>query len=115
MTSLCTTRPSENNVQPSTVDDDDRAVCSTAGWWQAAYCRGADPDIFFPLPGDQAGIELALRICESCPVQVPCRRYALGRRERYGIWGGLTEESRELIMRMRPAVRPTRLDLREAG
>jgi WhiB family redox-sensing transcriptional regulator len=69
------------------------------GWWQAACCRGVDTDTFFPLPGDQVGIRQALRICESCPVRVPCRQYALGRRERYGIWGGLTEETREMIMR----------------
>jgi WhiB family redox-sensing transcriptional regulator len=95
MTSPCSTRPSGHDVQPSTVDRDDRAACSTAGWWQAAYCRGADTDIFFPLPGD-------LRFCQSCPVQNPCRQYALGRRERYGIWGGQTEEARELIIRRGP-------------
>ena len=79
---------------------------STADWWQAAYCRGVDIDTFFPLPGDQVGIRQALQICRSCPVQGPCRRYALGRRERYGIWGGLTEEAREMIMRMGPVVPP---------
>jgi hypothetical protein len=105
MTPPCATRPNEHRVQPLTADDVARAVCSTAGWWQAAYCRGADTDIFYPLPGDQAGIQRALRICESCPVRIPCRRYALDRRERYGIWGGLTEETRELMVRMGPVVR----------
>jgi WhiB family redox-sensing transcriptional regulator len=102
MTSPCATRPSDRDVQPSTADRDDRAAYSTRGWWQAAYCRGADTDIFFPLPGDLAGIQRALRICQSCPVQNPCRQYALGRRERYGIWGGQTEETRELIIRGGP-------------
>ncbi|MFG2557104.1 WhiB family transcriptional regulator [Streptomyces sp. NPDC048581] len=102
MTSPCTSRPDEQGVQPTVADDDDRAVCSTAGWWQAAYCRGADTETFFPLPGDQATIQRALAICESCPVRSPCRRYALSRRERHGIWGGLTEQTRELLIRMGP-------------
>lgn len=102
MTSPCTSRPDEHGVQPTAPDDDGRAACSTAGWWQAANCRGADTEAFFPPPGDQSGIQRALAICESCPVRIPCRRYALGHRERHGIWGGLTEETRELLIRMGP-------------
>lgn len=102
MTSPCTPRPDEHGVQPTAADDEDRAVRSTAGWWQAASCRGADTETFFPLPGDQSGVQRALAICELCPVRVPCRRYALGHRERHGIWGGLTEETRELLIHMGP-------------
>ncbi|MER5435532.1 WhiB family transcriptional regulator [Streptomyces sp. NPDC002588] len=109
MTAPCTPRPDEHAVRP-TAADDDRAVCSTAGWWQAACCRGADTETFFPLPGDQATVQRALAICESCPVRIPCRRYALGSRERHGIWGGLTEETRELLIRMGP---PLTLDVPE--
>jgi WhiB family redox-sensing transcriptional regulator len=57
---------------------------------------------FFPAPGDLATVRRALMICDECPVRIPCRRYALDNRERYGIWGGLTEETRETLIRLGP-------------
>jgi WhiB family redox-sensing transcriptional regulator len=71
-------------------------------WWSAAHCRGLDVDTFFPLPNDQATTQRALSICGLCPVQIPCRRYALSHGEQYGIWGGLTEATRQAIMRGAP-------------
>jgi Transcription factor WhiB len=50
-------------------------------------CRGADPDLFFPLPGESA--EPAKAICAVCPVRAVCLALARGRGERYGIWGGV--------------------------
>ncbi|MFJ5303194.1 WhiB family transcriptional regulator [Streptomyces sp. NPDC088350] len=79
---------------------------SAAGWWSAASCRGADIDTFFPSPGDLATVQRALTICDRCPVRISCRRYALDHRERHGIWGGLTEETRETLLRIGP---PSRL------
>ncbi|MFJ9902416.1 WhiB family transcriptional regulator [Streptomyces sp. NPDC101152] len=69
---------------------------------RAAACRGADVETFFPAPGDVAAVRRALMICDRCPVRIPCRRYALDHRERYGIWGGLTEETRETLLRIGP-------------
>jgi WhiB family redox-sensing transcriptional regulator len=70
--------------------------------WPAAACRGADIETFFPSPGDLATVRRALMICDRCPVRIPCRRYALDHRERHGIWGGLTEETRETLIRIGP-------------
>ncbi|MFC8430112.1 WhiB family transcriptional regulator [Streptomyces sp. NPDC057253] len=67
-----------------------------------AACRGTDTATFFPAPGDLATVRRALLICGRCPVLIPCRRYALDHRERYGIWGGLTEETRETLLRIGP-------------
>ena len=72
---------------------------SAVGWWKRAHCRGADIENFFPLPNDQDTIERALEMCGQCPVRNPCRRYAISHSERYGIWGGLTEATREALMR----------------
>lgn len=69
---------------------------------RAAACRGADTETFFPAPGDLATVRRALMICGRCPVRIPCRRYALDHGERYGIWGGLTEETRETLLRIGP-------------
>ena len=71
-------------------------------WRDAASCRGICVETFYPLPNDQVTTQRALTICSLCPVRTPCRRYALSRKERYGIWGGLTEQTREAIMRRSP-------------
>ena len=75
-------------------------VSPAVGGWPAAACRGADMKTFFPAPGDLATVRRALRICDRCPVRIPCRRYALDNRELFGIWGGLTEETRETLLRI---------------
>ena len=59
-------------------------------------CRCRD---IFSLPNERAAVERALELCCRCPVLTSCQQYAISRRERYGIWGGLTEEAREGIMR----------------
>jgi WhiB family redox-sensing transcriptional regulator len=68
----------------------------------AAACRGTDIETFYPASGDLATVRRALMICDRCPLRMPCRRYALDHRERYGIWGGLTEETRETLIRIGP-------------
>jgi WhiB family redox-sensing transcriptional regulator len=50
-------------------------------------CAGADPELFFPLPG-QSG-NPAKAICGTCPVRARCLELALDRDERFGIWGGV--------------------------
>lgn len=90
------------------VDNRALPVRSATGWWSAASCRGADIDTFFPSPGDLATVHRALMICDRCPVRISCRRYALDHRERHGIWGGLTEETRETLIRIGPPTVHTR-------
>jgi WhiB family transcriptional regulator, redox-sensing transcriptional regulator len=55
------------------------------------------PDVFFTQEasreGQQLAEEIAKNMCESCPVRVQCRDYALSTRV-YGIWGGTTFEER---------------------
>jgi len=40
----------------------------------------------------------AKAICASCPVLQACRKQALTLAEPYGIWGGLTEDDRLVIL-----------------
>lgn len=71
-------------------------------WSARAACHGLDPKIFFP--GDDEDPGAAKAICGQCPVREPCLEYALGEREREGVWGGCTEaERRRLIRRRRRA------------
>lgn len=71
-------------------------------WSARAACHGLDPKIFFPVDGEDA--DAAKAICDGCPVREPCLDYALGERERVGVWGGCTErERRRILRRRRPA------------
>jgi WhiB family redox-sensing transcriptional regulator len=63
-------------------------------WRTDGACRGEDPDLFFPTPGDTRGINAAKGICVGCPVRRACLADALaeenGRAKdnRFGIRGG---------------------------
>ncbi len=50
-------------------------------------CAGADPDLFFPLPGQSAAAAKA--ICAGCRVQSACLARARANGEQFGIWGGV--------------------------
>ena len=39
----------------------------------------------------------AKAVCASCPVRVECLEHAIAVDERYGIWGGLTQDERRLL------------------
>ena len=41
----------------------------------------------------------AKEMCRSCPVIAQCRSHALAVGEPYGIWGGLSEAERELLLK----------------
>jgi WhiB family redox-sensing transcriptional regulator len=68
-------------------------------WRQRAACRGVEPEIFYPISEEEA--EEAKAICGACPVQETCLEYALGNRERDGVWGGATERERRRMIRQR--------------
>ena len=70
-------------------------------WMTWAYCRGADPEVFFPHDG--VGVEVAARICVGCPVREPCLEYALAHRIEDGVWGGLSERARRRLLASRAA------------
>lgn len=60
-------------------------------------CATADPDLFFLVDGETY-VERAYReqaakaVCAACPVLTDC--WTLHQNERYGIWGGETENER---------------------
>lgn len=102
MTTPRTSRLNDRREQAIVADGLNRLTHPTASWWKAAYCLGADVETFFPPSRDHAAVQRALAICAQCPVRLPCRRYALNHPERHGIWGGLTEETRETLIRLGP-------------
>ncbi|MFM8943750.1 MAG: WhiB family transcriptional regulator [Actinomycetota bacterium] len=66
-------------------------------WQDRAACHGVDPDVFFPVSEEEAGPALAY--CIGCDQRADCLAWALKNGERYGVWGGLTEQQRRRIAR----------------
>jgi WhiB family transcriptional regulator, redox-sensing transcriptional regulator len=60
-----------------------------------AKCRGME-DALFPEAADQKRARL---LCSGCPVRFECLAEALDNRIEWGIWGGMTERERRLILR----------------
>lgn len=81
-------------------------VASKWEWQYQGLCRDHDTDIFFLEshlrgPQKQNKIIAAKKICSPCPVKNQCLEHALSTPEYYGVWGGLSEEERESILRRR--------------
>ncbi len=68
-------------------------------WMQAGNCQSHPPSMFFP--SDGVGVDVARRICASCPVKEPCLEYALVNRIDHGVWGGCSERERRRISKRR--------------
>jgi WhiB family transcriptional regulator, redox-sensing transcriptional regulator len=59
-----------------------------------AFCKGADPEIFF----EDGHEETAKAYCLRCPIRDLCLEWALNRNE-FGIWGAMTESERRAVKR----------------
>ena len=72
-----------------------------AAWVSKARCRSMNPDELFVRGAAQR--EAAV-ICRHCPVIVECATEALDNRVEFGVWGGLTERQRRLLLKKHPDV-----------
>jgi WhiB family redox-sensing transcriptional regulator len=64
-------------------------------WQESALCAQTDPELFFP---EQGGSTVkARRVCARCEVIEKCLEYALSHQERFGVWGGMSEEERRAL------------------
>src|SRR5580765_3653508 len=70
-------------------------------WMDHAACAKPyiDPDIFFPKMGERT--TNAKKVCARCPVRMLCRKYSINARIEFGVWGGLDEETRAILIRRR--------------
>lgn len=71
-------------------------------WQDHGACRGTDPAMFFHPQNERGASRIrreraAKRVCAECVVRLECADYAIRAREPYGVWGGLSEEERELV------------------
>ena len=72
-------------------------------WMDRGNCAGVDPDLFFPSRGEDTSDAKA--VCAACTVREACLDYALTTREKFGIWGGLSERERRRIRGQRARAR----------
>ncbi len=68
-------------------------------WMAEGNCRTEPPSLFFP--SDGVGVEVARKICATCPCKEPCLEYALANGIDHGVWGGASERERRRIARRR--------------
>jgi WhiB family redox-sensing transcriptional regulator len=79
-------------------------------WQLHGLCRGEDPTLFFHPEGERgpartARADAAKAVCATCPVMAQCAAHAIEVREPYGVWGGMSEEDREVIYLTRRTAR----------
>lgn len=73
-------------------------------WQRKAACRGPQSTMFFPPNSFERKEDKDRReynakgICSSCVVRQDCLDYAISIREPHGIWGGLTEGERRVLL-----------------
>lgn len=80
-------------------------------WMNDAACRGEPLDLFFGIDGERGGSVArrqakAKAICQPCPARAECADHALSMPEKYGIFGGLSEEERAKERRRRARREP---------
>lgn len=56
-----------------------------------------DPELFF----DTATQDLAVAICNKCPIVQLCLKYSIKENIEDGVWGGLTEAQRRQMIKKR--------------
>lgn len=61
-----------------------------------ANCRGLT-SLFYPDNDNLNQIDRAKLVCSSCRVRTMCLDYALRTKQKFGVWGGKTEEERRHI------------------
>jgi WhiB family redox-sensing transcriptional regulator len=68
-------------------------------WMARGNCAHESASTFFP--SDGVGVEVARRICATCPVKDQCLEHALVNRIDHGVWGGCSERERRRILKRR--------------
>lgn len=72
-------------------------------WRERAACRGTDPEVFYPLPGDSGAYDDARTCCAGCSARADCLEEAMAGEGdlapggRHGMWGGFTPRERHAL------------------
>lgn len=77
---------------------------ASTAWMAGGLCRQVDSAIFFPEGrGGAVAVQTAQakRICNRCPVRESCLEWAVETGQAAGVWGGMSEDERRVIIRDR--------------
>ncbi|QLJ06793.1 WhiB family transcriptional regulator (plasmid) [Streptomyces sp. NEAU-sy36] len=79
------------------------ATTTAAPRWEYALCAQTDPDLFFPEGGAKISnaVQQAKQVCGRCPIRRACLSWALETRQPAGIWGGMSEKERRVLLGVR--------------
>ena len=70
-------------------------MITTPDWMSDSLCRKKHGDIWFPpfeTTTPEINYAIAKKVCNVCPVWADCLSF--GKKEIYGVWGGLTPQER---------------------
>lgn len=89
-----------------------RQIKRTEVDWELASCRGLDTDLFYTMRSDLIVEGLTYnhlrRMCFECPIMKECLQIGTSL-ERYGFWGGLSEDERTSIYEHKDGIVMSRL------
>ena len=69
----------------------------TFDWLSVAACRDVSTELFFPASYEEA--IPARAICDRCAARSACLDYAMAHPELTGVWGGTSDQERNLLRR----------------
>lgn len=83
-----------------------RPVYDEWAWQEESNCRDEESELFFldPLARGKSKRDkenAAKKVCKGCPVIEQCLSHALTVPEYFGVWGGMTADERNHILRQR--------------
>jgi WhiB family redox-sensing transcriptional regulator len=81
-----------------------KPIADNWDWQYDGACNGVDPDTFFLDPlvrgkNKRDKEQRAVAVCRTCPVKQTCLDHALTVPEYFGVWGGMTEDQRQEIIK----------------
>lgn len=81
-----------------------RPIYDDWAWQDKSNCRDVDSELFFldlQVRGKSKRDKekAALKVCRGCPVIDECLSHALTTPEFFGVWGGMTADQRNVILR----------------
>ncbi len=77
-------------------------------WRHRAACRDEDPELFFPVGNTGPALRQiaeAKAVCWRCPVVSVCLTWALDSGQDAGVWGGMSEDERHELKRVKANAR----------
>jgi len=104
MTTAVAPMPVRGPAASTVVSSKLKPVRSFWKWQDDAACKDINVNVFFldnNVRGDtkKNSENFAKSICARCPVINACRNHALTVPETYGVWGGLSADERDVILR----------------